>query len=309
LTFSVRDTGIGILPEDQVRIFAPYERGSAARTSGVSGFGIGLALCQKLVGLMGAEIRVSSSPGQGSTFSFTLSCEASRDAAAPRPSPGGDTSPPRPTLLIVDDDPVALELMAMQLSPYDFVLLRARSGTDAARHWSCKIDLVITDQFMADGDGWTVLAQAVTRNVPTLLVSAAPPRRPPDLSEDVEFADVFQKPVDADALLAAIRRLLSTVRIGDRRAEHAVAAEATRPSEGIIAPLRQLIREGAVTKIDLWVRDAEQRHPSHRDFWSSIRASNARLDFARLHALVGDSDPTGEKAVAQGLKDADSTSP
>jgi CheY-like chemotaxis protein len=179
--------------------------------------------------------------------------------------------------------------MAMQLSPYGFMLLMAHSGADAARHWAGEIDLVITDQFMADGDGWTVLAQAATHNVPTLLVSAAPPQRPVDLPDGVQFAKVFQKPVDADALLEAIRGLLPGVTMGTSPSEFVIATDDIRPSDEIITPLRRLIREGAVTKIDLWIREAEQQHPSYRHFWCSVRASNARLDFDRLRALVGDS--------------------
>lgn len=287
LTFSVRDTGIGIPPEDHIRIFQPYVRGDAARTSGVAGFGIGLALCQRLVGLMGSEISLVSQPGMGSRFSFTVACDIGCEEVQPRsyePRSGR-----RHTLLLVDDDPLARDFLVMQLAPYDVEVLTAGCGSEATCRWTDDIDLVITDQFMAEGDGWTVLAHAAARDVPTLLISAARPQRPDELAGSVQFAGVLQKPFEADELIAAIDRLLGGLaRRGDIAKAITEERSCDRPSEALLAALRQMIKEGAVTKIDLWVREAERLHPEHGGFWSSVRAANNRLDFARLHELIGE---------------------
>jgi signal transduction histidine kinase len=69
---SVRDTGVGIAPVDQARVFEEFTQAGTAATSGQEGTGLGLALSRRLVELHGGKIWVESEPGKGSTFSFTL---------------------------------------------------------------------------------------------------------------------------------------------------------------------------------------------------------------------------------------------
>jgi signal transduction histidine kinase len=72
LIFSVRDTGIGIAPEDRTRIFERFAQVDGSATRRFGGTGLGLAIASRLVEKMGGTIRVDSTPGQGSTFSFAL---------------------------------------------------------------------------------------------------------------------------------------------------------------------------------------------------------------------------------------------
>lgn len=76
LSFSVSDTGPGIALEDQQRIFQPFERGAEAHLSDHKGVGMGLAISRQLVELMGGQLALQSEPGQGSRFSFSISCHA-----------------------------------------------------------------------------------------------------------------------------------------------------------------------------------------------------------------------------------------
>jgi len=78
LSFMVSDTGPGIAPEDQQRLFQPFERGAQAHLTHHKGIGMGLAISQQLVELMGGQLALWSEPGQGSRFSFCIPCLAAQ---------------------------------------------------------------------------------------------------------------------------------------------------------------------------------------------------------------------------------------
>jgi signal transduction histidine kinase len=77
VSISISDTGVGIAPEDVVRLFDKYEQARSRATRGEKGTGLGLYITKQLVELHGGEIKVESEPGRGSTFSFTLSAARS----------------------------------------------------------------------------------------------------------------------------------------------------------------------------------------------------------------------------------------
>jgi PAS domain S-box-containing protein len=84
LRFSVRDTGIGIAPGEIAKIFEPFTQADGSTTRRFGGSGLGLTICRQLVEMMGGKLTVESTPGQGSTFSFTVSFEG-QPAVAPAP--------------------------------------------------------------------------------------------------------------------------------------------------------------------------------------------------------------------------------
>lgn len=300
LSFSVSDTGVGITPEEQGKIFLPFSRGTAGVASGIEGSGIGLAVVQQLVKLMGGDIQLESTPNQGSCFSFTLTFQRAR---LPEES-GLDTGrfaaiKHALRILIVDDDATSLHVLATLLADQGFDIVTARSGEEAGSFLKQKIDLVITDQFMAGGDGWSVLSTWQPKDVPVFLLSAAPPKRPENFPATLDFASVLLKPVNADLLLTAVmdelglparRHLMAKLR-------PAVTQKTVEPPPAeLLAPLLPMIESGAVTDISEWAQRFGLQYPEHADYAATIQQATLNLDFELLHRLVTQPEASPLKA-------------
>ncbi len=160
--FEVSDTGIGIHQADLERIFEPFERGRDPAVRALPGTGLGLTISKLLAQIMGGELLVRSTPGEGSTLTFRLLLsEASHDASqADQPRLVRGYIGPRRTILLADDDPAHLELIRDLLAALGFTVLLAHNGRSclemSALH---RPDLVLLDISLPDMTGWEV-AQA-----------------------------------------------------------------------------------------------------------------------------------------------------
>ncbi len=128
LKFAVRDTGIGMTPEQCARLFQAFTQADGSTTRKYGGTGLGLTICKRLTEMMGGTIWVESEAGQGSTFSFTawfgLGTEGRRRKVVPEALNGA-------RVLVVDDNPGAREVLAEQLSSLPFSVDQAGSGAEA----------------------------------------------------------------------------------------------------------------------------------------------------------------------------------
>jgi CheY-like chemotaxis protein len=129
LTVRVADTGIGIAPEDRSRLFGKFFRADNSTTRSVGGTGLGLAISKAIVEGLGGTIWVESTPGIGSTFSFTLPLEQSAPPEEARPHPNG----PRRLLLLVHDQTTILHRLNHTLSQQGMIVSAAAAPTEALR--------------------------------------------------------------------------------------------------------------------------------------------------------------------------------
>lgn len=239
MQITVWDTGIGIAKDRFDSIFRSFEQIDDNErhkiASGYSGSGLGLSVTKKLVELCGGNIWVESELGSGSAFHFTLPIVA----AQPR-TPGISAEPwstglvlddsaevpagPDPysdsggtnghTILIVDDDPVNLQVLIKLLSPENYLIIATESGEAAWEELmrNPRIDLVIADWMMPGWSGLDLTRRIRTRyllsELPVLLLTA---RGRPEYIETAFQAginDFLGKPVDAGELRARVHTLI-----------------------------------------------------------------------------------------------------
>ena len=251
VAIAVKDTGLGIAPEHQERIFRAFEQADGSIARQVGGAGLGLAVSRRLVELHGGEMTVESTPGEGATFTFTLpAAEAGAETApvAPLPmrvakaeesscvivNPGvpstkRTTRPQEPgrlgRILVVDDEPVNRMIFTRQLELAGYEVREAADGLQALERLE-NIDLVLLDVMMPRNSGYDVCRKLRERYPPTELpvIFVTAKSRPEDLAEGFAAGgnDYLVKPVRMGELLARIDIHLELL-AGHRRLEHLVS--------------------------------------------------------------------------------------
>ena len=210
--FAVSDTGIGMTEEQLGRLFQAFSQAEASTAKKYGGTGLGLAISRRFCQLLGGDITVTSRPGEGSTFTIVLPARSEAPAQiapaeAPRIEPQVSNSA---TVLIVDDDPAARELLAANLKGAGYRLVHAASG-DEALSLARKIhpDAITLDVMMPKPDGWDVLStlkgDPELCEIPVIMVTVAPER---GIGLSLGAVEVLTKPVDRGRLTALLNRLV-----------------------------------------------------------------------------------------------------
>lgn len=257
LRVEVRDTGPGLTPEQQSRLFQAFSQADASTTRHHGGTGLGLVVCKRLVEMMGGEIGVDSQPGIGSTFHFSAQF-GSLAAAAPRFT----QAPPEVRVLVVDDNPSAREIFVGMLSAMSIHCAAADSGRRAlemlaqARAQGRPYGLVLLDWQMPVMNGAETLdalirqAVAVAVAPPAVIMVTAHSRDL--LLEPVGGAGVesmLSKPVSASTLLDAISsvfgKTLASSRRTRRRADYQAAQASVRGARLLLVEDNEVNQEVA----------------------------------------------------------------
>jgi PAS domain S-box-containing protein len=156
LQFTVMDTGVGVPPEKQSRIFKPYDQGDASVSRRYGGTGLGLAVSSQLVRLMGGRIGVHSRPGKGSAFRFTAVFRKPLGQAVVQPSEASLAILGK-TILVVDDNAAARRVIGHILQSRGLTVCLAASAGEARQAFGAigrVPDAVLVDSDMRDEDGF-----------------------------------------------------------------------------------------------------------------------------------------------------------
>ena len=310
IEFTVSDTGEGISEQEQERIFRPFERAASQVHDNGKGAGLGLAIARQLVELMGGQLKVHSALGKGAEFIFHV--HARRTALQLNPSDerleGYDAAGylgPRRAVLVVDDEDVGRRVLCQLLENLGFEVYQVPSGSQAAALLAQRpsLDLVLTDQYMPDGDGWLVLERVAEfmPHVPVVLISTAPPCPPLLWSGSLRFAAQFLRPLDHAQLLTRIGDLLdiqwsahavdhenqmSVQTANESRATNAKAM--ALPDVRHLNELAKLVALGQITAIEEWVHRLRAAQPECAHLTAQVLEALHRLDFEGLEALLAD---------------------
>lgn len=176
VVFAVADTGIGIAPDDQERIFQEFAQLDNAMQRRVRGTGLGLPLSRKLAVVLGGTLTVESQPGQGSTFRATIPIAYGDREPAPAAIESKPVDPLRIPVLVVEDRPEEMLVYEKFLKGTGFQMIRAittRQARHALRH--LRPAAIVLDIVLRGEDTWTLLAEVkgdpATRDIPVVVVS------------------------------------------------------------------------------------------------------------------------------------------
>ncbi|MFC3688018.1 response regulator [Aquipuribacter hungaricus] len=224
LHLTVRDTGIGMSADVLDRLFQPFSQADSSTTRRYGGTGLGLAISRRLARAMGGDIRVSSLPGRGSTFTVTAVLHGCRDrrqdgADAPEVALAGRTA------LVVDDNDTNRRVLRLQLERWGVTVTDVRSPLQALDlvRAGVRYDVAVLDMHMPELDGEQLAARLRTspagRDLPLVLLSSLAWRSATG-SEDL-FAAVLTKPTRTAVLRSTLTSVLAPAEAALRAVEGA----------------------------------------------------------------------------------------
>jgi len=267
MVFEVKDTGIGLTEEQLGKLFQAFTQADASTSRKYGGTGLGLVISRRFCQIMGGDITVTSEQGKGSVFTVRVprfvgepqtleplsekaeAAEAEAEAAEPEPA----APPPaedKDTVLVIDDDRNARDLMARGLSREGFRVITAPSGEEGLRlAREEQPDVITLDVLMPGMDGWAVLrtlkSDEKVAEIPVIMITMVDDK---EMGHALGAADYLPKPIDRDRLAAILRKY---------RCKQ--------------APCHLLIVEDDATTRELMRRTLEQ------DGWTVCEAENGRV--------------------------------
>ncbi len=244
IRFAVQDHGIGMTPVQVGRLFQAFSQADDSTTKKYGGTGLGLAISRMFCQLLGGDITVVSTPGEGSTFTVVLPVEAPKEDV-----PATDTAPAtsavssetkdtaRALVLVIDDDVDARTLLQRKLEKIGYEVLCAADGIEGmALARSRTPDAITLDVMMPGKDGWTVLselkADPLTSSIPIIMVSML---QNSEMGYALGAVEYLTKPIDHERLVAILDKFRSA------RASHVLVVDDDETSRHLL--IRMLEKE------------------------------------------------------------------
>jgi two-component system, NarL family, sensor histidine kinase EvgS len=321
LRLSVLDTGIGMTPEQQARLFRPFAQAESSTNRRYGGTGLGLSICRRLVDLMGGELSMQSVAGQGTRVDVELilpviaaaDAPVNEDAAQapPETSPVADWAGRR--VLIVEDHPTNQALMAWRMQQLG---LRCRITADGSAALEAldeeRFDVVITDCRMPVMDGYT-LARAIRKResergharLPIIALTASALQEEADRCREAGMDDFLAKPAPLAVLRACLARWLPSTK-RDTQSDADMASMGAMPAATPPALDREVLDRAALSQ-RFGSEEMVQRlldslaATTHEDLdalKSAVHADDALRAEECLHRIAGGVGTVGAESLA-----------
>jgi len=313
LRLAVIDTGIGISPSERQRVFEAFTRvNDDVAPRGRGGVGLGLAICQHVIQLLGGELQLQSEPGRGSEFSFTLPVETvdtpvSPEAEEPAHLPRFDGR----RVLVVDDGPVNRELATSVLAGAGCETVAAEDGQQALKalehSWFDAVLLDLRLPGLSGGDLAEAMRQlaVIKGRSPMPIIALTADGRAGEISNHGLFHTVLLKPAGRREILSALTGVLSP---GSNRA----ALTRLRGDASLLAELQSLFAEEVprlLAEIERGLRDENRelvRRSAHQLRGQALQLEAHELVYlaAQLESISAESSRDALDALVRQLADA-----
>lgn len=214
LRFSVHDTGIGISPEQMKKLFQAFSQADASTSKNYGGTGLGLVLSRRFCQMMGGDVTVESALGEGSTFIIRLPVAGvptqTRQAPPTESVSAANQAGVKgiPTVLVIDDDATARELMRRFLDQQGLGMAEAASGEEGLRlAKELRPALIMLDVMMPGMDGWAVLtalkADPELAQIPVIMATFLDEEQ---MGYALGATDFLTKPINRDYLSQLLKK-------------------------------------------------------------------------------------------------------
>jgi signal transduction histidine kinase/DNA-binding response OmpR family regulator/HAMP domain-containing protein len=208
IEFKVSDTGIGMTEAQLGKLFQAFAQAEASTSRDYGGTGLGLAITKQFCKMLGGDVAVESTPGQGSTFTIMLPATGPEEAEVAESPSRSAPAACGGTVLIIDEDRATHKLLERDLADQGYEVLHAMGGREGLKvAKAARPDLITLDIIMPDLDGWSVLKalkdDPELREIPVVLATIMADR---DLGFALGAADFVTKPFERDLLLQAVNR-------------------------------------------------------------------------------------------------------
>lgn len=293
LSFSVRDTGVGMSAEQLPAIFQPFEQvGATQRRSG--GTGLGLSISRQLVEMMGGQVQVESTPGKGSLFWFAIDLPLGhvRTGSLANPAECAGYEGPRRRVLVVDDITANRAVLSAMLAELGFVVEEAVDGISgieaAVKH---RPDLVMMDIRMPAMDGLDAIAilrdHVDLHDVPIIAVSSGVTPADQARARAAGAMSFLPKPLDRGEMICLVGDALELTWVsGDAACEEGGPSSLVIPPREAIAALHGMAMAGNMRAIRQEAERIAGMDPAYRGFAETILRMARAFQSQALLALI-----------------------